>query len=138
VAEALFPHQEAIAGRIVQLNGQPFSVIGVLEKRKGGFFGSSDEDNMILIPYRTLRKMSPRSDWLFLVIRAYPGQLGKALDETEAILRRERNVRFDKPNNFDITTADKLVSQFDSITQSVGLIAIAISGVGLLVGGIGS
>jgi putative ABC transport system permease protein len=137
VAEALFPHQESITGKIVTLNGRPFSVIGVLEKRKGGFFGSSDEDNMILIPYRTLRKMSPRSDWLFLVIRAQPGRLGKALDETEAILRRQRNVRFDKPNDFDLTTADKLVSQFDSITQSVGLIAIAISGVGLLVGGIG-
>jgi len=46
-------------------------------------------------------------------------------------------VKFDQPNNFDLGTADKIVQQFDSITAMIGLIAIAISGVGLLVGGIG-
>ena len=46
-------------------------------------------------------------------------------------------MRFNQENDFDLTTPDKLISQFDQITASVGLIAIAISGVGLLVGGIG-
>src|SRR6266542_3680696 len=39
--------------------------------------------------------------------------------------------------NFDIKTADKFIEQFDNITAMVGLIAIAISSLGLLVGGIG-
>jgi putative ABC transport system permease protein len=46
-------------------------------------------------------------------------------------------VKFGDPNNFDIKTADKFIEQFDSITAMVGLIAIAISSLGLLVGGIG-
>ncbi len=137
VVEALFPNTDTIAGRTIQIDGNSFSVVGVLEKRKGSFMGENEEDNMILMPYRTFRKLNPKSDWLFLLIRANQGQLGRAMDHTEAILRRQRNVRFDKPNDFDLTTADKIVQQFDSITASVGIIAIAISGVGLLVGGIG-
>ena len=73
VVEALFPHQETVVGRFVQLGGQRFSVIGLLDKRKGGFLGESDEDNLVLIPYRTLRKLSPRSDWLWITIKARPG-----------------------------------------------------------------
>ena len=42
-----------------------------------------------------------------------------------------------EPRNFDLTTAERFKEQFDSITAMVGLIAIAISGIGLLVGGIG-
>jgi len=137
VVEALFPNTDTIAGRTIQIDGNSFSVVGVLEKRKGSFMGENEEDNMILMPYRTFRKLNPKSDWLFILIRANQGQLGRAMDHTEAILRRQRNVRFDKPNDFDLTTADKIVQQFDSITASVGIIAIAISGVGLLVGGIG-
>ncbi|RPI26252.1 MAG: FtsX-like permease family protein [Acidobacteria bacterium] len=137
VVEALFPNTDTIVGRSIQIDGNSFSVVGVLEKRKSSFMGENEEDNMVLIPYRTFRKLNPKSDWLFILIRANEGQLGRALDNIEAILRRQRNVRFDKENDFDLTTADKMVEQFDSITASIGIIAIAISGVGLLVGGIG-
>jgi putative ABC transport system permease protein len=74
---------------------------------------------------------------MMLVIQAKSGQLRAALDQTEEILRRRRGVKFDQPNNFDLGTADKFVQQFDSIFAMIGLVAIAISGVGLLVGGIG-
>lgn len=137
VVEALFPHHEQVIGRIITLNGNRFTVVGVLEKRKSTFFGESEEDNIVCIPYRTMRKLSPRSDFLLIVMRARPGMLAKAFDEAEAILRRQRGVRFNQPNNFDLATADRFIEQFDSITATIGLIAIAISGVGLLVGGIG-
>jgi len=72
-----------------------------------------------------------------MVIKARSGQTTDALQQSEEILRRRRNVKFGEPNNFDIKTADKFIEQFDSITAMVGLIAIAISSLGLLVGGIG-
>jgi len=72
-----------------------------------------------------------------LVIRARSGQLPQALDQVEEILRRRRNVKFNEPNNFDLGTAEKIVSQFDSITAMIGIFGIALSSVGLLVGGIG-
>lgn len=136
-AEALFTQgSENIVGREVMMNGKPYEIIGVLEKRKGSLLGETEE-NSVLIPYRTLRKVSPRSEWMMLIIRARTGELRKALDQVEDILRRQRSVKFDDKNNFDLQTADRFIEQFDSITAMIGLVAIALSSVGLLVGGIG-
>jgi putative ABC transport system permease protein len=137
-AEALFPGQKQnIAGTEVRMGGYNFEIIGVLEKRKAGFFGENEEDNAVFIPLRTAQKVAPARGWLLFVIKGRSGQLNEALTQAEDILRRRRNVKFAAPNNFDIKTADNFVKQFDSITAMVGLIAIAISSLGLLVGGIG-
>ncbi|HSE35757.1 MAG TPA: ABC transporter permease [Blastocatellia bacterium] len=136
-AEALFPQgSDNIVGKEVMMNGKPFEIIGVLEPRKGGLMGETEE-NSVLIPFRTLRKISPRSEWMMLIIRARSGQLKQALDQVEDILRRQRSVKYSDNNNFDLQTADRFIEQFDSITAMVGLVAIALSSVGLLVGGIG-
>jgi putative ABC transport system permease protein len=136
-ADALFPGQNQIAGTKVRMGGLNFEIVGVLEKRKAGFFGENEEDNAVFIPFRTAQKVAPARGYLLLVIRGRSGQVTEALTQAEEILRRRRNVKFGDPNNFDIKTADKFIEQFDSITAMVGLIAIAISSLGLLVGGIG-
>ena len=136
-AEALFPGSEQIAGTQVRMGGYNFEIIGVLEKRKAGFFGENEEDNAVYIPFRTAQKLAPAKGYLLIVIRGRSGQVQEALTQSEEILRRRRHVKFGDPNNFDIKTADKFIEQFDSITAMVGLIAIAISSLGLLVGGIG-
>jgi putative ABC transport system permease protein len=138
VAQALFGALGGASGREVQFAGRPFTVIGVLEKRKGGFMGENEDDNAVFMPYRTGRIVAPRSsDWLMLVIRARSGELPAALDQAEDVLRRRRGVRANQPSNFDLSTADRIIQQFDGITAAIGLIAIAISSVSLLVGGIG-
>jgi putative ABC transport system permease protein len=137
-ADALFPGQQNnIAGTEVRMGGYNFEIVGVLEKRKAGFFGENEEDNAVLIPFRTAQKVAPARGWMLFIIQARSGQLNEALTQSEDILRRRRNVKFGDPNNFDIKTADNFVKQFDSIFAMVGLVAIAISSLGLLVGGIG-
>jgi len=137
-ADALFPGQENnIAGTQVRMGGYNFEIVGVLEKRKAGFFGENEEDNAVFIPFRTAQKIAPARGYLLLIIKGRSGQVVEALQQSEDILRRRRNVKFGDPNNFDIKTADKFIEQFDSIFAMVGLLAIAISCLGLLVGGIG-
>jgi putative ABC transport system permease protein len=137
-ADSLFPGQQNnIAGTEVRMGGLNFEIVGVLEKRKSGFFGENEEDNAVLIPLRTAQKVAPGRGWLLFVIRARSGQLPEALAQSEDILRRRRNVKFGDTNNFDVKTADNFVTQFDSIFAMIGLVAIAISSLGLLVGGIG-
>jgi putative ABC transport system permease protein len=136
-AEALFPGMTNIAGAQVRMGGYNFEVIGVLEKRKAGFFGENEEDNAVYIPFRTAQKVAPGKGYLLMIIRGRTGQITEALTQAEEILRRRRAVKFGDPNNFDIKTADKFIEQFDSITAMIGLVAIAISCLGLLVGGIG-
>jgi putative ABC transport system permease protein len=137
VVESLFPNQASVAGEQVELLGRPFEIIGVLEKRKNNFFGESEEDNAIFIPFETGRKLSPISKEMNLNIKAKTDMLREGLDQVEQILRRQRGVKYSEPNNFSLTTADKIIEQFDGITAGVGVFAIAISAVGLLVGGIG-
>jgi putative ABC transport system permease protein len=136
-AEALFNEGEQIVGTVVRMGGRNWTIVGVLEKRKAAFFGENEEDNAVFVPYSTARKVAPGRKDLLFIIRAHSGRVQEALQQSEEVLRRRRGVRFDQENNFDITTADKIIEQFDSITAMVGLIAIAISSLGLLVGGIG-
>src|SRR5438128_411833 len=114
-ADALFPGKpDNIAGTEVRMGGYNFEIIGVLEKRKAGFFGENEEDNAVLIPFRTAQKISPARGWILFIIQARSGQLNEALLQSEDILRRRRNVKFGDPDNFDIKTADNFVKQFDS------------------------
>lgn len=63
--------------------------------------------------------------------------LSTALDEITDLLRIRRQVPFGKPNNFGVSTADSIIESFRAITLGVALAMIAISSVGLMVGGIG-
>ncbi len=136
--EALFPGKEDEAvGKVVRMNGANWEIVGVIEKRKAGFFGENEEDRKIFMPFRTARKVAPVRDAILHIIQAKAGQLNDAVAETETILRQRRNVKYGDPNNFDVKTADNFIEQFDGVIGGVGLAAIAISMLGLLVGGIG-
>lgn len=136
--EALFPNpDESPVGKMVRMNGDMWEIVGVIEKRKAGFFGENEEDRKVFMPYRTSRKVAPLRDYLLMIIQGKGGELNDAVAEIEAVLRLRRGVKFGEPNNFDIKTADAFIAQFDGIIGGVGLAAIAISCLGLLVGGIG-
>ncbi len=136
--EALFADKpEDVIGKVVRMNGTTWEIIGVIEKRKSGFFGENEEDRKVFLPYRTARKAAPTRDAILHIIQGKQGQLNDAVQEIEGILRQRRGVKYGEPNNFDIKTADNFIAQFDGIIGGVGLVAIAISCLGLLVGGIG-
>lgn len=137
-ADALFPNMEGnIVGKMIRMNGQLWEVIGVIEKRKVGFFGENEEDRKIFMPLRTARKVAPQRDYLLHIIKAKQDKVQAALDDAEAVLRQRRGVIYGEENNFDIKTADAFIEQFDSVIGGAGIAAIAISCLGLLVGGIG-
>lgn len=136
--DALFPgHPEEAVGSVVKMNGSPWEVIGVIEKRKAGFFGENEEDRKVMMPYRTARKVAPDREELRIIAQAKDGRIKDAVSEIEGILRQRRAVKLDENNNFDVKTAENFIAQFDSIIGGIGLAAIAISCLGLLVGGIG-
>jgi putative ABC transport system permease protein len=137
VVEAVFGKQKAIIGSVVQLGGRPFEIIGVLDKRKNTFFGENDEDNVLIIPYETGRKLSPQTTDMMLQIQAYSGEIDKALGQVEGILRNRRGIKYNQQNDFDLQTSTRIIQEFDAITGYLFLFVIALSSVGLLVGGIG-
>lgn len=136
LAAVLFPDGRAV-GQTFSLDGAEFTVIGVYEKAKGGFFGENGMDTQITIPLRTAESRYPAADRFMVTSKARQGMRKNAYDEVEATIRRIRRLPPGAANDFNLSTPDQIIQQFDKITGLVGLIAIAISGLGLLVGGIG-
>jgi putative ABC transport system permease protein len=134
-AEAMFQNSDPI-GKQMLINGHEFTILGVSEKSSMSVL-TSDADNNVLIPYGTFHKFFPWEDKHLLYIQARSGMRDTAMDEVESLLRRRRGVKLTEPRNFDLTTADRFIQELDSVIAIVGVIAIAISSVGLLVGGIG-
>lgn len=135
VAPVLFPEGHPI-GRDVMIDGTDFKVIGVVEKPKGGF-GMGDEDRRVLIPISTFKKTYPDADEVQMRAQAYPKMLSQAVDQMTEVLERRRNVPYGGKDNFSIATAEQEVSNFHSIMVMVYLAMIVLSGIGLLIGGVG-
>jgi len=136
LADALFPNHDGV-GRTVSIDGVEYTVIGVFAQAKGGFFGENGLDRQVIMPFATARLRYPQSDNFFLTSKAKPGQRADAVDEITAALRRLRRVPSGKPDDFSLSTPDSIIENFNKITNMILLVSIAISGVGLLVGGIG-
>ncbi len=139
VANTLFPFSNAV-DQDVTINGRAYHVVGVLAERDVFLVGAEDPNNenkAVYMPYRTLRKLYPDVDDNFVMAQARPGQMQDAVEEIRELLRRRRKVAFDKPDNFGISTSDQIITQFQAITGGVFALMVAISSVGLLIGGIG-
>jgi putative ABC transport system permease protein len=136
VAAALFPTGNAV-NRTLMMDGAEYTVIGVYAKAKGGFFGENGMDNSVDIPLRTAQSRYPQVDRFMITAKAKPGHRQEAFDEVEGLIRRLRHLPTGTADDFSISTPDQIIQQFDRITGLIGLVAIAISALGLLVGGIG-
>jgi ABC-type antimicrobial peptide transport system permease subunit len=134
-AKALFNELPAV-GHEVRVDGSTFMVIGVFDKPKGGF-GGNDEDRRVIVPYETFLKLYPAAYENSIRFQAKEGMLDQAVDEAREVLRRRRNVAYDKPDTFSLTTSQEQVEQFNSIIGMVVLATVVISSIGLLIGGVG-
>jgi len=124
-------------GKPILVDTVTYEVIGVLEPRKGTFLRNPSADKAVFVPFRTYRKHNPEDDEVMVGAVAVQGHMSEAKDQISAVLRRRRNVPFDKPDNFGISSAQEIADQFRQITASVALLISVISSIGLLVGGVG-
>jgi len=136
INKAFFPANDGV-GQSIIVDGVPYTVVGVMEKRKTAFLGSDSPDKLIRIPYNTYHKHYPADDENFIGAEAYPGKMAEAEDEIRGLLRRRRRVAYDKPDSFAITSAAAVADTFRQIMSTVALMTVVVSSIGLLVGGVG-
>jgi putative ABC transport system permease protein len=140
VRQALFSREDPL-NKWVTLNGMPYVVVGVLEK-KGGFMGGSN-NNFFLIPFSTFDKQFPwiknsHDDTIHIATVPYtPDQVPLIIDRGRAVLRTRRHVPFNKPDDFALFTPDKMIESFKGITGGITLAMVFIAMVSLLIGGVG-
>ncbi|MEO6725445.1 MAG: ABC transporter permease [Blastocatellia bacterium] len=139
VADQFFPYGSPL-DKFLTVGGREFRVVGVLEKREqlfGGGGGGNDQNNVIFMPFTVAHKLKPNAEDIYILAVAKPGMLKQGFDDVTNLLRVRRQVPFNQENNFGISTADSIIETFRSITVGVALAMVAISSVGLMVGGIG-
>ena len=131
---ALFGGEPAV-GKKIQVDGHELEVLGVMNRPANSLPGQ--DDNRVLIPYFSMRKIFPTAQENMLMVVAKEGRLAPAIDEVRVVLRLERHVKWSAPDNFFISTAEQFVEDFRSVTAMVALVMVVLSSIGLLVGGIG-
>ncbi|HTH41697.1 MAG TPA: ABC transporter permease [Terracidiphilus sp.] len=137
-AEELFPGESPLGGEI-ECSGDVFTVIGVLDKQKQAFgSGRNTEDNSAYFPLETFRKIHPEILDYWLVVR-YDDPANKALvtEEVRERLRIRRKLTVQQDDNFALFSPDSLTRLWNQLTGGLFLFMVAVSSVGLIVGGVG-
>jgi putative ABC transport system permease protein len=134
IQKRLLPEGDPV-GKWIDVDGHEFQLIGVMDRPPTQLPGS--DDNRVLLPYFTMRKMFPNATEHMLISIAYPGMVDEAQDQIRTVLRLERRVPYHDPDSFSITTAEQMIEQFHSVTATVAVVMVILSSIGLLVGGIG-
>lgn len=132
--DRFFPTTDPL-GKTVQIDGQPYEVIGV-GKAKGSLFGQS-QDNYVGIPDQTYFKTYGAQQGISFNFQAIDrGQLEQAQDEVRMLLRSYRHLRPQQDDNFSILSSDTLVSAWDQLTGAIAAAAVGVVSVFMVVGGV--
>jgi putative ABC transport system permease protein len=127
--------QEPPLGQQIMVANYPYEVVGVLEKI-GGFSG--DVDNAVILPVTQFTSLIDDSpDYTIDVKVKNLAQIADARDELSGVVRRERHLAPDAPDNFSIDQQDEFLKVFHRVAGTLAAIGLFITGLSLFVGGIG-
>jgi putative ABC transport system permease protein len=137
-AEDLFPSESPL-GQDIDCEGHIFTVIGVLDKQKQPFgSGRNTQDNSAYFPLTTFRKIHPELKDFWIVVKYDdPAHKAQVIEEVRELLRIRRGVRVAQDDNFAIFGPDSLSRLWNQLTGGLFLFMVAVSSVGLMVGGVG-
>ena len=138
--ERLFGDEDAI-GKSLNLTagnrGGPFTVVGIF-KDEASFLSGGERPRIITSIYALNRRLGANTRWMSLVIKPRAeARQDVTIDEVTAALRGMRGLRPARESNFAIITQDKLFDVYNKVFGMFFLVMIALSSVGLLVGGVG-
>jgi len=140
VAAQLFPGGDAV-GRQVRVKNIPFEVVGVLAKKGADLFGD-DQDNIMLMPYTTVRKRLEASTFgnsigvIFISARS-EGQTAAAEREIVAVLSERHRIPLGGQPDFEVRNTAEIANVLNVITGTMTALLAAIAAISLVVGGVG-
>jgi putative ABC transport system permease protein len=138
VAERLFGRLEPM-GRYVRIGGRPLMVVGIMRAPEN-IFQPPGRAHGGVIPYRTARFGYNYDEVMGMLIAVQARAsvpVDRAQDLVTVALRRTRGLRPGSPDTFDLMTQDQLLGLMSQLTSAFFAVMIALSGVALMVGGIG-
>jgi putative ABC transport system permease protein len=136
--EDLFGSESAI-GKDVNIETSLYTVIGVVAKRKQLFGGGKNpQDNAAYFAWGTFDNLHPEQKDVWVSVK-YDDPKNKALvqEEIRELLRVRRKVKVSADDNFEIFEPDSITRLLDQLTLGLRIFMLAVSSVGLMVGGVG-
>jgi putative ABC transport system permease protein len=136
IADKLFPGLEPL-GKTIFFRGQSFEVVGVA-KAIGSAFGQS-QDNFVIIPLTTFFKLfdDNRFQSVSIQVQAVNAALMQdSQDEARLLLRARRHVKWDAKDDFGIISSDAIMTLFHDLTGVIAMVAVGVTSIFLVVGGI--
>ena len=133
--ETLFGDTNPV-GEKIRIKGNPFTVIGVLEK-KG--YGRGDQDDCIICPFSTIQERILGITYLHnIMLTADSAEVVSQLEnDIENLLRTRHRLPFGEENDFEIRSAKEYQDIMENTTRTITLFLGSIAAISLLVGGIG-
>jgi putative ABC transport system permease protein len=125
-------------GKVIQVDGIGYTVVGILEK-KGGTLGQ-DRDDMIFIPFATATTVYGPENMkkLVLAFQLRPGSDNDlAKEQLTDVLRARHHLKKGERDDFRILAQEELLKTISTILLNLSLTMAAVVGIALLVGGIG-
>ena len=140
VAESLFGYRNPV-GQTVKLNRRPFTIIGVLEKQEGSFFGFLDQNLMVPLTTAHYRLSGERTTTGDIPVNSINVQatsvdtINAAEEEIVALLRLRHEIT--DSDDFTVTAQQDAISAIEDATGVFVVFLGSIAAISLLVGGIG-
>ena len=140
IIEELFGVQDPI-GKTLRIKGKPFTVIGTL-KEKGDGMGGNDQDNIVLMPARTLRQRlqgSPRPNFANVAfVKATSEDIMESVArKIKFNLRMKQRLKEDTADDFSINLMTEFVEKVRSVGTTLSILLASIASISLVVGSIG-
>lgn len=125
-------------GQVVRVRNMPFVIIGVLAS-KGSGMGGQNQDDRLIIPYTTAMKRLTGDRYLRSINVQVRGsdRMEIAQQQITALLRQRHRLPADREDDFNVFNQKDIADTVTSVTSIITLLLGAISGISLLVGGIG-
>jgi putative ABC transport system permease protein len=138
VIENLFGKGADPIGQTIRFKNIPFRVIGVLSEKGDNSFGQ-DQDDLMLAPYTTVQKRILAINHIQAIYASSKGEdkTAAAITEMTELLRKRHKITNPDDDDFRVMSQSELLKMFTSISDILTALLGAISGISLLVGGIG-
>ena len=135
VVKKFFPTVDPI-GKTIRAGTNTYEVVGVATEI-GSAFGQS-QDNYILLPFATYYKdWHKQNDWLTIFVQAQNSEvMQESEDEARMLMRAWRHLPYDAPDNFAVFGSASIMALWNQITGNLFAVAVALTAVFLVVGGI--
>ncbi|MEO6006290.1 MAG: ABC transporter permease [Opitutus sp.] len=136
IVKRIFPNEDPL-GRRVRIDGQTYTVVGLLAP-KGSAFGQSQDNNALTPITQYLETYGRTGRSISVNVQAKDQtSLPATLDTAIGTMRLVRKLNPEDPNDFEIFSNDSLIESFNKVASIVAVGAFVISAIALLASGVG-